>query len=43
MFSLLRKYWLVIVVVMVVLLLLPYLVGTVVELYWQAEPPATAN
>jgi uncharacterized membrane protein YraQ (UPF0718 family) len=39
MLSFMKKYWLVIVALMVVLLLLPYLVGTVMELYWQADPP----
>jgi len=43
MMSLLKKYWLAIVVLMVVLLLLPYVVGTTMELYWQVDPPASAN
>jgi len=38
-----KKYWLVIVALMVILLLLPYLVGTVMELYWQADPPTGSN
>lgn len=39
MYQIFKKYWLVIVALMVLLLLLPYVVGTVMELYWQVQPP----